>query len=189
MGFDLGGGGNAFSFDKVGDSVTGKVLGVEEQQQTDMDTGRPAVWDNGAPKMMYRVELRTDLRDDMSDDGRRAVYLRGSRKPESKSSLAAVLAAVREATGGTNIDPGGVLTLTFVGEGVQTRRGFNPPKQYEASYRPPSVNLGGEAGSEQPPWSEPPAAPAASPAGPTPEQIAALRAAHVDPATVFPNLS
>lgn len=221
MGFDIGGaGGNAFPFDHIGDTVTGKILTLEEVQQTDMNTGEPAFWNNNPtqPKMMYRVTLQTDLRDDSDDDGKRAVYLRGSRKPETQSSLAAVLQAVKQATGGTSLDPGAILSLRYAGDGVPTTRGHNPPKKYEARYQPAAMNIGEPApqppaqqapqqswGQQQaaagpaPQWAQP-AAPAqpvsqpsappapAAPSGPTPEQIAALRAAGVDPATVFPGV-
>ena len=199
--FDLGGGGNSFAFDNVGDSVTGRIVLIEELQQTDMDTGQPAVWDNGQPKMMVRVELQTELRDptDVSDDGKRSVYLKGSRKPESKSSMAAVLGAVQAATGGRSLQAGGTLTLTYSGDGQPSRKGYNPPKQYEAVYAAPSVDLGaGEpaapAAAAGNPWAgaqaappqyaqpvqqaapapQPAAAPApAAPAQMTPEQQAA----------------
>lgn len=140
---DIGGGGNSFPFDKIGDSVTGKIVSMEEVQQTDMETGEPAFWNNNPaqPKMMYAVTLQTELRDEDSDDGQRTVYLKGSRKPESKSSLAAVVSAVRSATGGTSMDTGAELTLTFTGEGKPSKRGWNPPKHYEASYKAPSVDL------------------------------------------------
>ena len=143
--WDLGGNaGNSFAFDTVGDTVTGTVLDMAEVQQTDMDTGLPATWDNGQPKMMYRVDLQTQARDpnDPADDGKRSVYLRGSRKPESQSSLAAVLTAVRQATGTANLATGGVLALRYIGDGQPTRRGFNAPKLYAAQYTPPANNLG-----------------------------------------------
>ena len=143
--WDLGGNaGNSFAFDTVGDTVTGTVLDMAEVQQTDMDTGLPATWDNGQPKMMYRVDLQTQARDpnDPADDGKRSVYLRGSRKPESQSSLAAVLTAVRQATGTANLATGGILALRYVGDGQPTRRGFNAPKLYAAQYTPPANNLG-----------------------------------------------
>lgn len=138
---DIGGGGNSFPFDSPGDSVTGKVLSLDEVQQTDMASGEPAVWDNGQPKMMFRVELQTDSKDDETDDGKRSVYLKGSRKPESKSSLSAVLAAVRSATGGTNIAAGGTLTLTYTEDGQPTKRGWNAPKHYAAEYVAPTADL------------------------------------------------
>lgn len=199
MGFDIGGAeGNAFPFEQPGDTVTGSILTLEEVQQTDMDTGELAFWNNNPaqPKMMYRVTLQTELRNDHADDGKRSIYLRGSRKPDTKSSLAAVLTAVRQATGGTSLDPGATLTLTYVGDGVASKRGYNPPKQYQAAYQPAAMDLGGGAPPAAPPAAAPaavaapPAPAAAAPvAGPTPEQVAAMRAAGLDPATVFPGFT
>lgn len=198
MSFDIGGAeGNAFPFEQPGDSVTGKIITLEEVQQTDMDTGELVFWNNNPaqPKMMYRVTLQTELRNDDGDDGKRAVYLRGSRKPESKSSLSAVLAAVKQATGRTALDPGATLTLTYVGDGVASKRGYNPPKQYQAAYQPAAMDLGGAPVAAPPAAAPaavaaPPAPAAAAPvAGPTPEQVAAMRAAGLDPATVFPGFT
>jgi hypothetical protein len=147
---DIGGqGGQAFPFDKIGDSVTGKITNMEEIQQTEIDSGLPAVWPDGKPKMQYRVTLQTDLSSELDDDGVRAVYLRGSRKADSQSSLAAVLAAVKAATGGSALDVSGTLTLTYIGDGQPAQRGFNAPKFYSASYRPPSTDLGGSQASAQ----------------------------------------
>lgn len=209
---DLNAGGSAsFSFDNPGDAVTGRVVNLEELQQTDLQTGQPKTFDNGQPMMMYRVELQTQQRADAEDDGVRSVYLKGSKKPESQSSLAAVLAAVKAATGRFNLTVGGTLTLTYVGDGVAKNRGFNAPKLYSAQYIAPSVDLGGDAAQPQavpvqqpiypaPPQQpaqpayQPPAAQPVQPpapqvpaaAGPTPEQVAAVRAAGLNPAAVFP---
>lgn len=133
--------GNSFSFDQIGASVTGKVAGMEEVQQTDMQSGEPAFWSNGQPKLMYRVDLETSLNEGPDDDGKRSVYLKGSRKRDSGSSLAAVLEAVRSATGSTAIAVGGTLTLTYTADGEVTHRGYNPPKLYSASYTAPSMEL------------------------------------------------
>lgn len=142
--FDLGGGGgNSFAFDNIGDTVTGTIVSIEQVQQTDMQTGQPATWDDGQPKMMIRVELATELRSDPLDEGKRTVYLKGSRKPESKSSLSAVIGAVQSATSTNNISAGGTLTLTHSGLGEPPRKGYSAPKQYKATYVAPSVDLGG----------------------------------------------
>lgn len=198
--FNLGPtGGSSFSFENPGDSITGTVVTLEEVQQTDMSTGEPLFWNNGQPKMMFRLELQTQLRDpnNPSDDGKRSVYLKGSRKPEKKSTMSAVSQAVKAATGGYDIATGGTFTITYIGDGVPSQRGFNAPKQYEATYRPPAMNL---AGGQQPaapatpaaPAVQAPAAPAAPsvqapatapavaptlPAGITPEMLAAAQAA------------
>lgn len=204
---DLASGGSAsFPFNTPGDSVTGRVVSLEELQQTDLQTGEPRVFDNGQPMMMYRVELQTELRDSDLDDGVRSVYLRGSRKPESQSSLAAVLHAVLQATGRAALTVGGTLTLTYIGDGQAKARGFNAPKLYQAAYQPPTVNLDAQQPPAAPatpapaaspvasPWATPAPAQAApaTPATPQPPapaalnaaQIAALQAAGIDPAAL-----
>ena len=145
--FNLGGdAGNSFAFDHIGAQVTGTVLDLVEQQQTDLQTGEPKTFTNGQPMMMYRVDLQTQERDPNNpmDDGRRSIYLKGSRAPETQSSLAAVLAAIKQATGTANIATGGTLTLTYIGDGQPKQRGFNAPKLYAASYQPPTHSLGEE---------------------------------------------
>ena len=145
--FNLGGdAGNSFAFDHVGAQVTGTVLDLVEQQQTDLQTGEPKTFTNGQPMMMYRVDLQTQERDPNNpmDDGRRSIYLKGSRAPETQSSLAAVLAAIKQATGTANIATGGTLTVQYVGDGQPKQRGFNAPKLYAASYQPPTHSLGEE---------------------------------------------
>ena len=141
-----GNGGNSFRFDQPGATVTGQILDMSEEQQTDLQTGEPKTFSNGQPMLMYLVELLTDERDpgDQFDEGKRSIYLRGSRASESKSSMAAVLDAVKKATGSTNLAAGGILTLTYTGDGVAKNRGFNAPKLYEASYAPPQMDLSGE---------------------------------------------
>lgn len=142
--FTLGQEGNAFPFEEIGDSVTGRVMNLEEVQQTDMDTNEASFWPNGQPKMMFRMTLQTELRQQDGDDGIRTIYLRGRRKPNddgTMSSLCAALTAVREATGGREIQAGARYTHTFTSEGVPTKRGYSPPKWYTGKYVPPAMNL------------------------------------------------
>lgn len=145
--FLLGGGGKSAKFETVGAKITGTItVRPELRQQTDMVSGLPETWDGGDPKMQLVVSLQTDERDpeDPDDDGVRKVYVKGSKKPESKSLHAAIAQAVREA-GAKGLEIGGRLTVTYVGDGVPTTRGFNPPKHYEASYVPAATNyLAGE---------------------------------------------
>lgn len=211
--WNIGGeGGNTFPFDNPGDFVQGTVLDLAEVQQTDLQTNQPAFWDDGKPKMMYRVTLQTELREpaNPADDGKRTVYLRGAKKPKDdggKSSLCAVLEAVKETTGSGNLAYGGKLTLQYVANGPQVNRAFNPPKYYQAWYEAPQMTLEqpAEHKTAPPPPAAPqvpqqtaaaPPAPAQQPAGPTPgapaagqptqEQIAGLQALGIDPATVYP---
>lgn len=191
---DLGGGGNAFPFDKIGDKVRGKIVDFAERQQTDMDTGEPDFWPDGKPKMMIWVELQTQLRNDDSDDGKRSVYVRGSKKPESCSSMAAVAGAVKKATAGSALRLGDEMELEFFEEGEPSKRGWNAPKRYKSQYWPKGMQVG-----EPDPTPPPTAGSAHQATGGTaepavagmlsPEQIAALFAAQakpVDPIAAHP---
>lgn len=157
--FLLGGGGKSAKFENVGDSVTGSITQVPEvRQQTKLEDGTPLTWDNGDPKMQLVVSLQTELREDGDDDGIRKLYVKGSKDPASKSMHAAVAAAVQQA-GAKGLEVGGRLTVRYVGNGVAKTRGFNPPKQYEASYVAASASFLGTTAADADPWS--PAAAAA----------------------------
>lgn len=182
--FKIGGeGGDAFPFDKIGDRVRGKVLSVQEVDQTDMDTNLPAKWDDGSPKRMNKVTLQTELRDHPGDTGVRSIYLRGSKKPETGSSLSAVIAAIIAAGGTNELQIGGDLSLGYIADGPQERRGYNKPKKYDSTYAPPVVALGGAT--EAPPAAPGPAA--TQPAAATPAPAAAAPAAPTAPAAAPTN--
>lgn len=189
--FLLGGGGKSAKFDAIGASITGTIASPPEvKQQTSMETGQPLTWDNGDPRMQLVVTLQTSLREDSDDDGLRKLYVKGSKDRASQSMHAAVASAV-EAAGAKGLDVGGTLTVTYVGDGVAKTRGFNAPKKYQAVYKAPDASafLGTDQGTVNTATGEltspAPAAPAAA-GQPTPEQVAALRSAGIDPATVYP---
>jgi hypothetical protein len=144
--WDLGGEGNSFPFDRIGDKVYGMVIDLVDRQQTDMEgtatAGQPSTWPNGDPKMMSIVTLQTELRDSPTDDGKRTVPLTGSKKPESQSRMAAVIGAVKLATNGsTALQYGGYLGLAFTGEKPPAQRGLSATKLYSAIYKAPAMEL------------------------------------------------
>jgi len=143
--FLFGGGAKAFTFENIGDKVTGEIKVMKKQQQTDMTTGEPSFWNNGEPKMMLRIELQTDLQDSDDDEGMRSVYLRGGNyvavKGSGTSSLLAVKDAVRRSGSSNGIELGGILTLEHSGLGQAANKGFNAPKLYVASYRAPMASI------------------------------------------------
>lgn len=185
--FLLGGGsGKSAKFETIGTSVSGTITTPPQvRQQTDMNTGTPSVWDNGDPKQQLVVSLQTAEKLDDDDDGIRNLYVKGSKDPASKSMHAAVAGAVSTA-GAKGLDVGGTLSVTYVGDGVAKTRGFNAPKMYAATYTAPDGAgfLGTEQGQVNATTGEI-ATPTPAP-GPNPAAIAALRAAGVDPATVYP---
>lgn len=128
----MGGGVPSAKFETVGASARGTVDNITASQQTDFTTGELLTWPNGDPRMQVLVDLATEQRDPAvaDDDGRRRLYIKG------KNLTAAVREAVRKA-GAKGLEVGGLLTVTYIGDGTQEKRGINAPKLYEASYRPP----------------------------------------------------
>jgi len=166
--FLLGGGSASAKFDEVGDTVTGTIAVTPEvRDQTDIQTGRVLTWDNGDVRKQLVITLDTSERrsDDPDDDGRRSIYVKGSKRPGSQSLHDAVATAVRNA-GASGLQIGGTLTVKFIGEEPSQTRGFNPRKLYEASYQPPSS--GEFLGTDQPP-AQPATAPTPAPAAQQPE--------------------
>lgn len=135
--FLLGGGVKSASFLKIGDSVTGIICEPPKmQQQRDMQTNEPKVWQDGSPMMQLVVTLQTDERDnntEQEDDGRRRVYIKFNMKN-------AVADAVRKA-GAKALEVGGKLTVTHTSVGKPTSKGFSPPKFYSAVYVPPTATF------------------------------------------------
>lgn len=194
---DLGGsGGSAFSWGaqgtQPGTRIAGKVLGLAEVQSTDFHTGKPETWDNGDPKMQYRVTMQTNLRDpaNPTDQGVRDVYLDGSRKVRdngTKSRLCAVLDAVKAVTGGTALAVGGQLELVWV-----SGMGYSgDPRNYEARYLAPQIELGApvtqQAGAAQQIAQQPVAVPQGQPFAQQQVQAYAAQAPAQQPAAVSPD--
>lgn len=147
--WDLGGGGESFPFDHVGDEVEGFIQDMVDRQGTDLDTGELAWWDKEQtrPVMLKIVTLQTTLKENPADDGKRNVTLSGSKKPNpdgTMSKMAAALLAVKSATGGgTAFQFNAWFKMRFSSEGARTKPAFSPPKYYQAWYRPAVMDLDG----------------------------------------------
>lgn len=127
----MGGGVSAAKFPTIGTVVAGQIIREPEaREQTDFQTGATLRWDNGDPKMQIVVQLATNQRETGDDDGVRALYIKGG-------MLNAVRDAVRK-SGAKGLEVGGTLAITYSGDGEASKRGFNPPKLYAATYTAPS---------------------------------------------------
>lgn len=151
----------AAKFDTIGASVVGTVQGSpRERQQTKYGTQEPDFWPNGDPKMQILVDLKTDQRDpaNPADDGERTLYV------ASKNLKRAIGDAIR-AAGAQDIMPGGVLTVTYVGNDPASKNPANPAKLYQAQYTPPtSAFAQPQAAAPAAPVAQPAAQPIAAPA-------------------------
>lgn len=129
--FLLGAAGAPAKFNVVGTVVQGRVLHHEKRQSRDMD-GNLKTWDDGNPVWEVVVTLQTETRDPEieDDDGVRRVFVRGQ-----------MLKAVRDALvkcGWRQSLLGGTLGVKYTGDGIASRNGFSPPKQYAAKFEPPA---------------------------------------------------
>jgi len=126
--FLMGGGGKSASFKAKGDAVTGVITDMQERQQTDFDSGKPLEWDDGSKKMQLVISLLTEESVDEDDDGMRRLYVKGN-----------LQRAIREAvikSGKRIISEGSMLTVTYTGDDVPTRKGMSGAKRYVAVYEP-----------------------------------------------------
>lgn len=186
----LTGGGIASAFakdDPVGTTVTGTICEPrpEIKQQTDISSGAPLTWDNGDPRMQLVVTVQVDgLPITDEDDGRRRVYVKGSKSAGSKSLHDAVATAVR-AVGARGLEIGGRLTVQYIGDEPSKTRGFNDRKLWAASYQAPPATAASEGflGTAAPAPAPPVAAAPAPVVAPLPAAPAAPVAATPPPMT------
>lgn len=164
-----GGSKSAFTSDSLpGDTITGAVVSVDYKQVNDFNTGEPAYFPSGDPKMQFVIVIQTDQRDDEDDDGRRTIYIPawGSKKQALVDAMRAE--GMRKAS--EAFATGNIFTATFVEElqkqNPQTRARYRE-KVY--TYR---IQRGSLAAADRDvdPWATTQQAPAPAPAQPAAQQ-------------------
>ena len=126
-------GARAAAFPTIGTTITGTICAEPKvQQQTDIDSGTPLTFPNGDPRLQILVPLQTTLSEGEDDDGIRTLY--------AKANMLKALREAVVASGASGLEVGGQVTVTYSGDGAATRRGYNAPKLYTATYRPPTAN-------------------------------------------------
>jgi hypothetical protein len=177
--FLMGGGVPSAKFPTIGHTVSGRITERPTvEQQRNYEDDKPKFWDDGKPMMQLVVTFATSERDpeNPEDDGTRRLYVKGYMKN-------AVASAVR-AAGARGLEVGGILSITYSGDGEKKNPKFNAPKLFTAQYVPAAA---AELHTPDPVASQPvvqqqpasTATPSAVP-GLTPEQ---LQAAMANPAT------
>jgi hypothetical protein len=111
-------------FDQPGTVVAGTITEPPASRQArKYGTNEPEAWPSGDPVMETRVILR------QKDGLVNAVY--------AKSRMARAITDAIVKAGATDLEVGGILVVEFTGYG-EGKNPANPPKEYEASYVPPS---------------------------------------------------
>lgn len=200
----MGGGGAPSAKLTEGVTLSGRIVAISDPYQereyspSDPGNGAPKFFKNGNPIMTFNLDLATTDRDASieDDDGTRRLYMDGSRIKK------AVRAAV-QASGAPGLAVGGTLSITCTHYDTpgDVRSGKNYTATYAAGSAANTVLMGQQETPPQAPAvvAQPanpaPASQAAqaapvaaqqAPGGPTPEQVAAVKAAGLNPADVFP---
>lgn len=173
-------------FAQFGDFVDGIVTETPTvRQQLDFNTKEPKFYNSGNPIMQMIIYLQTETREDDDDDGIRIYYVDSKNKRETLRDAVG-------AAGATEVEVGARIRVEFLAGG--TRSG--EAKEYKSQYWRPDV-LGvntatGEVGAvpyaqsvaPMTPKHQREANPPPTAKQHTPEVLAALKAAGIDPATI-----
>jgi len=123
----------AVKFETVGATVKGRIVGVAQAQQTDIDTGAPLVWNDGTPRMQLVIRLEVE-------GETKTLYAKGGTfevaTGEGTSMQQAIVDAVMGA-GASRIETGATLEVAHSGIGKKTSAAKSAPKLYRARYSPP----------------------------------------------------
>jgi hypothetical protein len=128
-----------------GTTITGKIVSSAVVNQTDPKDGKVKYWDDGNPMKQLVITLHNpewigevNEKGDVNKTGEKRLFASGAKKPkrpEERSMVAAIIEALKKAD--ATLEPGGELTVQFIGEGDKTNPAFNPPKFYRAKYVKP----------------------------------------------------
>lgn len=110
-----GSGRSIFSKDTPpGTTITGTITDAAMRQVTKFGSTEPDYFQSGDPKMQIILTLKTDLHDDVDDDGTRAAYIKlwGSQK----AALAKAIETAGCAKASQILIPGTIFKATFHGK-------------------------------------------------------------------------
>jgi len=120
------------SFEQLGDSYKGRITGIEERQQTDLQ-GNPLAFNDGTPRMQFVITV------EQADGETVQLYAKGGKYKADEGSGEAMLAAIGtavRAAGAGAVDVGGDLAVAYTGN-ARLAAGKSA-KLYTAQYRPPA---------------------------------------------------
>lgn len=139
----LSGGAPAAKWPKVGSTFEGTVLSYEMAQQVDYNTGEPAVWADGKPKMQLIMTVQGEptgitweglTYDEVKltdDDGIRRVFIKSGLQQAFKMGLTKAKARLEE---------GAYVHITREQNGPKTDPKFAAPHRYTVVWTPKAQN-------------------------------------------------
>jgi hypothetical protein len=143
-------GGKAAAWNVIGDRYQGRIVAMEQRQQTNTE-GQPLSWNDGSPRMQWVISIEQANGDVVN------LYAKGGAftpvQGDGKAMLVAIGEAVKAANG-QGLRLGDELVVAFTGLG-EAKGGKNAPKLFTAAYR------AGQPPAAAPSFSPTPAAPVA----------------------------
>ena len=137
-------GSKSYSFERMGDRISGTIVSMEKRNATDPQTGAVQTFQSGQAKELIVMTLQTDMHEDESDDGVRSIWMKGGNftatEGRGTSGMRALLDALT-AAGKRGYEMGGKLTVVHTGLSAPKQRGFNPAKLFMAKYEPPVMAI------------------------------------------------
>lgn len=126
----------------LGTVIQGTILSKTVRQQTDYSTKKPKFYDDGNAANQLVVIVQTDLREEIkdpdtgtvkvseaNDDGKRAFYIKGQMKAETRDAV--------RAAGARGLEIGGTLAVKW--DSNKPSGKGNPLKVYKVRYSPPGA--------------------------------------------------
>lgn len=144
---ELSTGGNAWSPEEIGDTLTGVITNIERRQQKAFDGSGLLTWDDGTPRLLTVVTLQTDLNEKDDDTGIREVYLKGGSKFEpAKGKGTSGEVAFKDAAnkaGLKSIELDGSVKMTIIHSGLakKTQGNYLPAKLYQVKLEQVTPNV------------------------------------------------
>jgi hypothetical protein len=117
-------------FTNFGDSYKGRIVGLVERQQTDIE-GRPLTFNDGSPRMQWVIQIEQVNGDTV------ALYAKGGKFKAVQGQGASMLSAIGQAVkaaGATAVDVGAELAVVYTGLS-DAQPGKSAAKLYTAQYR------------------------------------------------------
>lgn len=123
-------------FEQLGDKHRGRIVGLDERQQTDI-SNQPLTFKDGSPRMMHVISIEKANGDVVNLFAKGGNFTAAT--GEGASMRTAIGLAVR-AAGASSLDMGGDLAVAHTGLS-EAKPGQSPAKLYRSEYKPPAASI------------------------------------------------
>ena len=115
-------------FPTIGTKYSGVIADMMKRQQRDFQTGEPAFWTDGEPKLELIVTIDTE------DGPMRLAIKKGTQ-------MWGAFADELRAKNASGPEIGAKIAVAYTGDGESKTRGFAPPKLYAFAYEKPTKKV------------------------------------------------